>query len=207
MTDHPRFATVSPAWGPVHETTVQSDAWLVGPAAEHLSLRQPHAVFLLSLVGSARALRRIQQAFLDDRVELALTPPQALGRRLTPLMNEHTWQYRRWSGRLVSGAAHLVLAAERAPDAPDSPRLVFARSAEALPTACFEALAQAEPLMAFPTWTAWLYQRLIAEHLATRLTGPRSGPAGVLLYATETDLDRLITDGLRHRVIAFPDGA
>lgn len=198
MRTEPPLATVHPAWGPAQAVTAQSEAWLVHPSDD--------VAYLLSLIGSAHALDTIRRAFLEDTIVLDLTPPRGLGRRLSALRSG-AWHYRAWRGRLPSGAVHLVLAAARAPDAPEGPRLVLARSAEALPAACVEVLTHKEALMALPAWAPWLFRRLVAEQLAVRLAGPRPGPVGVLLHAGETDLDRLVTEGLRQGALAFPGDA
>lgn len=177
------LATVSVAHAPIPEGQVLTDAWVVDPRDD--------VFYVLSVIGSPTAVRTLQAA-IAERADLRLTH-QATTLDLKP---HPVSRYQTRSGRLPSGAVHILLSC-----APLGARLVLAESETALPRACFDDLVLHRSLMAIPEWAPRIFEMLLDRNEAHRLVGPISA---VLVSASETTLDRFVQEALQQGAIAFP---
>jgi len=177
------LATLCIADAPTADGQVWSDGWVVDPRDD--------VFYVLSLIGSPTAVRTLHAAIVE-RADLRLTH-QRTTRDLKP---HAVSRYHTRSGRLPSGAVHIVVSC-----APPGARLVLAESEAALPRACFADLVLHRGLMAVPDWAPCIFEMLLDRNHAHRLAGPM--PA-VLVSATETMLDQLVPEALQQGAIAFP---
>lgn len=177
------LATIHIADASTAEGQAWSDGWVVDPRDD--------VFYVLSLIGSPTTVRTIQGA-IAERAHLHLTH-----QRTTLDLKPHAAsRYHMRSGRLPSGAVHLLLSC-----APSGVRLLLAQSEATLPWACFEDLVLHRGLMAVPEWAPCLFQMMLDRNEAHRLVGPI--PA-VLVNASEATLDQLVQAALQQGMIAFP---
>lgn len=177
------LATLRIADAPTADGQVWTDGWVVDPGDD--------VFYVLSLIGSPTAVRTLQAA-IAERADLQLTHQR------TPcaLKPHAVSRYQTRSGRLPSGAVHVLLSC-----APAGARLIVAESEAALPTACFEDLVLHRSLMAIPEWAPCIFAMLLDRNHAHQLAGPI--PAA-LVSASETTLDQVVQEALQQGAIAFP---
>lgn len=161
------------------------DAW-----AEH-----PRGLLALSMAGPPSAIETVHRALANASGLPARIDRQM--RTLRPFDGSTSWQSR--TTRLPGGLAHRILTVRLSPSGRDL--FVVGRTEDELAARCWRALADQRGLMGFAAWAPWLVAELLARQLATRTAGPL---AGLLVSASEPDLDDIVRAGLSEGRIAFP---